>query len=504
MNEEQSIPKESRPPIVVVMGHIDHGKTSILDYYRAAKVAGKESGGITQHIGAYEVEHHGKNITFIDTPGHEAFSKIRSRGARVADLAILVIAADEGVKPQTKEALDIIRNASLPFVIAFNKIDRPEANPERVKQDLAREEILVESYGGQIPSVAVSAKTGQGMDELLEVLLILADLAQLHAHPERPAQGVIIETHRDPRRGIAATLLILDGTLFKKDVLALGRNIETMRIFENFQGSGLDTAGPSVPVRAVGIAKLPFVGDTFRAFRTRDAAETFVANLAPEIPSEKQTSIPSSEQQEKKLTFNIILKADVAGSQEALADALEKIGSDMIRINILLGGVGDINESDVKHAQATNLVTIVGFRVKIDPAVQELAAHAHIRLVMGDVIYDIIEKVKKEVEELLPPEIKRTDLGKIKILKIFKRDGARQIVGARVETGAAKKGMRIDLYRVKERIGTGVILQLQREKTPVEEVQAGTESGLMIELKTPIEIGDTGDIFEENTIKRTL
>ena len=503
MNQEPKESKLARPPIIVVMGHIDHGKTSILDFYRKTKVVEKETGGITQHIGAYEVVLPKGRVTFLDTPGHEAFSKIRGRGAHAADLAILVVAADEGVKPQTKEAIDIIRRAELPFVVALNKNDRPEANPERVKQELAKEGVLVESYGGKIPAVLVSAKTGQGMDELLEMVLLVAQLAELKAHPEHHAEGVVIETHRNSRRGLTATLLILDGTLTKKDVLVIGRAIETPRILENFQEKPITEAGPSSPVLVAGLATLPSVGDTFKAFPTKGDAHAFIAALP--IQASSQQEIPTKTPSEKKrLTFNIILKADVAGSREALEESLTKLGSDIIAVKILSSGIGDINESDTKHAQATRLVTIVGFRVKADAAARELAEHANIHMVTGDIIYDIIENVKKAAEELLPPEIKRMELGRIKILKIFKKDGVRHIIGGHVETGKVRKGAYIDFMRMKETLGTGIILQLQREKTPVEEVSAGAECGLMVESKIAVAEGDTGEIYEEEVIKRTL
>jgi translation initiation factor IF-2 len=308
---------QTRPPIVVVMGHIDHGKTKILDWYRKTKVVEQESGGITQHIGAYEVEHAGRKITFIDTPGHEAFSKMRSRGANVADIAVLVVAADEGIKPQTKEAIDIIRENNLTFVVAINKIDKPEANIDRVKQQLAEENILVESYGGKVPSVQISAKTGENMDELLEVLLLLADLENLSADPQKPAEGVVIEAHLDSKRGITSTLLIRDGGLALGSTLVIGNSVESVKIFEDFLARPIEKAGPSSPVRVIGLAETPLVGDTFRAFGSKIEAEEFAKTVVRE-DKKPRLKIGKTEKEGGKPIFNLIIKADVLGSKEAL------------------------------------------------------------------------------------------------------------------------------------------------------------------------------------------
>ena len=490
-----------RPPIVVVMGHIDHGKSMILETIRNIKMLEKESGGITQHIGAYEIMHKGKKITFIDTPGHEAFSKIRSRGAKVADLAILVVAADEGVKPQTREALEIIKENNLPFIVALNKIDKEEANPERVKQELAKEEVLVEGYGGQIPVVEVSARTGKNVDELLETILLLAELENVEAHPDAHAEGVVIEAHLDPRRGIMATLLIRDGTLRKKDILVIGRALETIKIFEDFQGNALEEAGPSSPVRITGLSQMPVVGDRFGARATKEEAMGFIKTI-PILKAEEKVSLVDTGA--AKPIFNVIVKSDVAGSGEALGEALKRLESDMIGINIIWNGIGDISESDVKRALATRMVTIVGFKVRMDPVVRELAEKSNIRIVTGDVIYDLLDKVKRTAEDFIPPEIRRNELGKTRILKVFKREGVKQVVGGRVEEGRIIKGTRVDIRRGKEVIGTGTLLQLQREKTPVEEAGAGTECGMMIEMKAAIEQGDVAEAFEEEVMKKVL
>lgn len=506
-NTEQKKEQETtRPPIVVVMGHIDHGKTTILDWYRKTKVVASESGGITQHIGAYEVAQDGRAVTFIDTPGHELFSKLRSRGAKVADLAVIVVAADEGVKPQTVEALRIAAQNDLPYVVAISKIDKPEANPERVKQELAKESVLVESYGGKIPSVEISGQTGTRMDDLLGLLLLLADVQHFTAHPGRLAEGVVLETERDNRRGISATLLVRDGTLRKDHTLVIGRSLESIKIFENFLGRPATEANPSSPVRITGLRETPAVGDVFHAFATRAQAEAYRAAL-PVVPEpEKEASVQKEVVfgDKDKPVFHLIVKADVSGSREALEESLMKLDSDFVGVKILRSEVGDINESDVKLALATKLVTIVGFKVAINTTAAMLAEHEHVRIIRGDVIYEILDEARKKMEEIIPPQITRTSLGKAKILKIFKKDGNNQVVGGRVELGAIKKGAKIEISRMREVIGTGTLVQLQRNKSDTDTVEKGSEFGMLIETKTPIIEGDMIEAFLEEVTRQKL
>lgn len=493
----------TRPPIVVVMGHIDHGKTKILDWYRKTKVVEQESGGITQHIGAYEVEHKDRKITFIDTPGHEAFSKMRSRGAIVADIAIIVVAADEGVKPQTKEAIQIVRQNNLPYVVAINKIDKPEANPARVKQQLAEEQVLVESYGGKVPSVEISAKNGEHMDELLEIILLMAELENLQANLEKPAEGVVVEAHMDPQRGITATLLLREGKLVQGDVVLIGRLAESTKILEDFLGKPVEEAIASSPVRLVGLSELPLVGNTFRTFANKSQAEVFAASIPQEIKAASAKIAALAEGEEKSI-FNIIVKADVAGSKEVLEESLKKLAGDAIGVNILKSEVGNINESDVKVAFATKLVTIVGFKVKVDASARELALRGNIRMVMGEVIYEIIDEVKRQMQEMLPPIVIKIDLGKARILKIFKKEGNKQIIGGRVEEGVMRRGSMIEIKRAKDTIGSGNIVGLQREKREAEEVGKGAEFGMLAESKTAIQVGDALEVFQEEIVQRTL
>lgn len=492
-----------RPPIVVVMGHIDHGKTTLLDWFRKSSVAAGESGGITQHIGAYHVDHNGRSVTFIDTPGHEAFSAIRLRGARAADIAILVVAADEGVKPQTKEAIEIIRQSDLPFIVALNKMDRPEANADRVKQELAREEVLVEGYGGQVPVVEISAKTGEHMDDLLDTILLVAELEELAADPEKPAEGIIIESHVDAKRGNTATILVRDGTLRRDHTIVLGRIIETVRILEDDAGVSADQIGPSHPALIAGLSLIPTVGETLRAFRTKAEAAVYLAGL----PAPGAVSATPSERalkDEKQLIARIVLKADAAGSREAITQSLEKVGSEEIGIELLRSAIGDIGEDDVKFAHAAKHAFIAGFRVKTDLAAKQLAQQSGIRIVMADTIYALLDEIKTAVADVLPPIVRRTDLGRVRILKVFKQQGTQQVVGGKVEEGVIKKGAGAEIQRSGASVGKGVILQLQREKTPVSQVSKDTECGIMLDSASTVREGDIIIAFEEETVKRTL
>lgn len=490
----------SRPPVVVVMGHIDHGKSMILETIRKTKMLDKESGGITQHIGAYEVLHKGRRITFIDTPGHEAFSKMRSRGANVADIAILVVAADEGIKPQTKESYEIIQKNNLPFIVAINKIDKPEANPERVKQELAQENILVESYGGKIPSVNLSAKTGEHLDDLLEIILLMAEIEDLKSDPSASGEGVVIESHLDAKRGRTATLLITNGGFDIGNFLAIGGSVEKIKILENFLGEAIENAQASSPVRIAGLSQIPQVGEKFKSFISREETEKFAASIVSAASLQKAAYVAEGE----KPIFNIILKTDMAGSGEALEESLKKIESENIGINILRNETGDINESDAKLAQATKLVTIIGFKVKIDPSARELARISNIHIIRGEIIYQLIDEVKKQISDMIPPEIRRQDIGLVKILKVFKKDSAKQIVGGRVEEGIIKDGARVEIKKKREVVGQGKILELQHNKQKVDMVEKGSEFGVLIESTTAIEEGDVLIIYTEETIKKEL
>lgn len=483
----------TRPPIVVVMGHIDHGKTTLLDAIRKTKVAEKESGGITQAIGAYQIEHHGKKITFIDTPGHEAFSSMRTRGAHVADVAVLVVAADEGLKPQTEEAMRIIRENKMPFVVAINKIDKPNADPDRVKKELADKEVLVEGYGGTVPAAEISAKTAEGVDNLLETILLLAELEELKSDLGKGAEGVVIESHLDPRRGSAATLLIEDGVVNRGDFIVIGGQMAPVRIFENFMGQSIESASASEPIRIVGFEKVPELGERFMVFKTRSEAEKQKAAKPQIETAASSASAPNRDQ----MVVNIILKTDVLGSKEAIESVLTKVTSPELSNRLLKSEVGDINESDVKLAAASRNTFIVGFKVKIPAAIKELADRNGVRIIVREIIYELVDEIKVTMLEMAPAEEKKVDLGKAKILALFKEEKNRQIVGGKVESGKAKRGGKFDIVRNNVKVGTGKIAGLQSHKNEAEEVAEGAEFGLLAEASISIAVGDILEIFTE-------
>lgn len=496
-----------RPPVVVVLGHVDHGKTSLLDYIRKTNakaadgeprsVVERESGGITQHIGAYQVESNGKKITFIDTPGHEAFSQMRSRGVKVADVAILVVAAEEGVKPQTKEVISHIKEYNIPVVVALNKIDKPQANPGKVEGELAKEGILVESQGGKIPSVKISAKTGQGVDEMLEVVLLVAEMEELKSDPKKPATGVVIESYLDSRRGPTTTLLVLDGTLKRGDMILCGNSYGRARILEDFQGKLIDKADPSTPSVVVGINQAPIIGEKFSVEKSEEEAKT---KAQEEKPAQSPKGIVAR-LGEKSL--NIILKSDVSGSKEAIEEVIKNIKQENISINILKSEVGDISESDIKLAYSTNS-SIIGFRVKAPAFILDLAQRQGIRINIFEIIYELVEEVKKGLSRLLEPEIVRENLGKVKVVAIFKKEKSRMIIGGKVISGKVKNKALVDVYRNEEKIVKGRIVELQQNKKGVGEVEKGKEAGILFEGEPIIQEGDILEAYQEERRKREL
>jgi len=479
-----------RPPVVVVMGHIDHGKTKLLDFIRKTNVIEKEAGGITQHIGAYEVDIHTKEakgrITFLDTPGHEAFSAMRVRGAKVADVAVLVIAADEGVKPQTKEALEVIHQAEIPYVVAINKIDKPNINLEQVKRELGEHGIFIEEYGGKVPAVNISAKTGQGVEELLETILLVAEMEELKADPSVNASGVVIESHLEPKRGIAATLLIQNGVLKSGMFVVSGKAIAPVRIFENFLGDSIKQASFSSPVRVIGFSQLPLVGASFHSFQSRDEAESFAGNIEPEATEQGLPAAPENSHS----ILSLLLKADMAGSLEAIENEAKKLSTDKLMIKILKSGVGDISEDDVKLAGSAQDAIILGFNVKCDGAVMELAKRLGVQIQIFDVIYKMSEWLKGEIEKRVAPKTEEQILGEVEVLKIFSRKKKRQVVGGRVVAGNAREGKNIQILRRDFVLGKGKILELQRQKIKTSEVSEGQECGMLIESNIEIAEGD--------------
>ncbi len=480
---------------MVVLGHIDHGKTTLLDYIRKTKVAEKEAGGITQHIGAYEIKIDNKKITFIDTPGHEAFSAMRARGAKVADIAILIIDATEGVKAQTKEAISQIKKAKIPFIVALNKIDKPNADPPKVKRELVKEGVTVEDLGGNVPAINISAKTGQGVNELLELILLLAEMEELKTDLSQGAQGVIIESYLDHFRGPTATLILNQGILKKGEILATFSTLGKVRILENFQGQPISEAFPSQPVVVVGFEEVPKVGEEFRVFPSLEEAKKFL-----EKKEEKpERGVLEIEPDQKVL--NIILKGDVFGSIEAIEEILKNLSQEKVIVRVLKSEVGAINESDVKLAKSGKAI-ILGFRVKVNPVAKNLAEREKVKILIFEVIYDLVEGTRKLIERMIEPEIVRVDLAKVKVLVHFWAGKNRQIVGGRVIEGEVKKGAKIEVFRDDELLDQGKMVNLQIEKKDVERAKKGDECGILYEGgNVKIEPGDILVIYQEEKRK---
>ncbi len=499
-NQERQL--VTRPPIVVVLGHIDHGKTTLLDAIRKTRVAEREAGGITQAIGAYQVSVEDRKITFIDTPGHEAFSKMRSRGAHVADVAVLVVAADEGVKPQTEEAIGIAKDAATPLVVAINKIDKPNADSERVKRELAQAGLLLEGLGGQVPAVETSAKTAQGIQELMETILLVAELEEFKTDPVKPASGVVIESHLDPRRGATATLLLTEGRMRRGDVVVIGDQIAPVKIFENFLGAAVEEAGASEPVRIVGFDRVSPLGERFQAFRSRQEAEAHVeahpSALAPRTPMTAGVAA------EGQAVVNLVLKADRLGSLEALEATISGMETPSLGFRILKREVGAIAESDVALAAAGEPSLVIGFRVKISPALAELAERRRVRMVMGDVIYEVLDALKQAIREVLPPQTLRRDIGRATVLALFRSPNGKQIFGGRVESGSVRSGARFDIQRNSLTVGSGKIVELQSNRRPVPEVAEGQEFGILAEADLTIAVGDALLVFQEEQVTPVL
>lgn len=500
----------SRPPIVVVMGHIDHGKTKLLDAIRKTDVVASEAGGITQHIGAYTVAHAGRYITFIDTPGHEAFAQMRSRGAGVADIAVLVVAADDGVKPQTKEALGAITAAGVPYCVAINKIDKPHADPERVKNELAAEGIFLEGRGGTVPYAEISAKQHIGIDSLLETIMLLAELEDLRYDSSALARGVVIESHRDPQRGITATLLVRDGVLKKNHFVIAGNSLSTARILENFKGESVDAIRASEPAVVVGFDELPQIGAEFVALSNKkEAQERQSAAMSRETQQHDAPNIstplsPSDEEPDQRVAVRVILKTDTEGSGEALMYEIEKIRGESFSISVLRAASGDVSLDDITLAASAKNAIIIAFGVECKPGVSELAEKEHIALAQYTVIYDVVDFLKKHIEKLLPAEVRRVVVGKAKVLKIFNDDGKKHIIGGKVIEGIIKKEFLFSLLRRGAVVGEGKTESVQQRKIAVSEVGAGEEFGALVTTSLPVAPGDTLEFFEEEIIPRIL
>ena len=492
---------------MVVLGHVDHGKTKLLDTIRKTKVAEGESGGITQHIGAYQTDINGKIITFLDTPGHEAFTAIRSRGAKVADIAILVVAADESVKPQTKEAIRIIKEAKIPFIVALNKMDKEGANVQKVKQDLATEDVLVEDWGGKVPVIEISAKEGRNIDELLNMVILVAELEELKEDVSAPAKGIVIESNLDKRRGYVATGLVQKGILNVGDWLVVGTVVGKIKSMEDFLGEVMVRAGPSQPVLITGWASAPDIGKEFVVAPSKDEAIRIASenvNLAP-LFSFLKGSVETGDENKKFL--NLVFKSDVSSSLEAIEASLGSIKSVEVGYRVLSYDIGNITEADVKTAIASKC-QVIGFRVGTEESAKKIAEKEGISIVNFEIIYDLIEHVRKEMGELLGAEIRKNPLGKLKVLAIFKKDARVQIFGGKVMSGKAVRGAMGGVTRNGSVIVSGKIGQLQHNKEDMPEVKEGLEAGIRFDAITKdfpeVKEGDILDIYEEERTKRSI
>lgn len=492
-------PQITRPPVVAVMGHIDHGKSTLLDYIRKTNVAAGEAGGITQHIGAYEVEHTSgdkiRKITFLDTPGHEAFQGIRERGARVADIAILVVSAEDGVKTQTLQALQTIKDAKIPYLVALTKIDKPNANIELAKQSLAEHEIYIEGYGGDIPCVPVSSKTGTGIPDLLEMIVLLADMGEITADPHLPASGIIVEANRDMKKGIAATLIIQNGTLSKNMYVVAGASFSPIRLMENFRGEKVETVTFSSPVKVIGWNTLPEVGSAFTTFNTKKEAEAAAEQNAEKMKQKKTIAANGTESSEKP-SIPLILKADAVGSLEALFHEINKLPQDKVSIKIIQSGIGNIGEGDIKAATGSEGTFVVGFSTKIDPQAENLAERSSVPIKIFSIIYELGEWLSKLITARTPRIKVEESRGKAKILKTFSRTKDRQILGGKVEAGVIRVGSEIKILRREAEIGRGKVRGLQQKKEKTAEIAEGYEFGADIESKNEIAAGDRIECFE--------
>jgi translation initiation factor IF-2 len=498
---------KNRPPVIVVMGHVDHGKTKILDAIRKTNVMESEAGGITQHIGAYQVERKGRLLTFIDTPGHEAFTVMRSRGAKVADIAILVVAADDGVQPQTKEAINIIQSSHLPFVVALNKIDKADANQERVKGQLAELNLIPEDWGGQTVVVPVAAKIGTGIDDLLDVLILTADMNEkfIRANPNRPAVGTVIESHVDPGEGPVATVLVQAGTLRVGDDLGVGEALYgRVRAMRDWKGDLVKAAPPSMPVKLIGLRAAPAVGDVIEVPENATALKKLKikpARATEEVASIKHTA--PAEGAESKQTLKIILRADVLGSLEAILGMIDTIQHPEVGIEVVGKGLGHITESDILNAEATG-ATILGFNAKPTTTAEELARDKNVTIREYSIIYKLFEGLLTDLQKLLPSETVVTEIGKAEVLLNFKKIDGGWIVGLRVKDGKIKPKAKIRIWRAGEIIGEGEALSVQIGRAEVKDAKAGQECGVGYKSKTKAEPGDLFEFYTEEVKGRLL
>ena len=505
VDDEKDLVK--RPPIVTIMGHVDHGKTTLLDYIRDSHVVDGEFGGITQHIGAYQIEYNNEKITFIDTPGHAAFTEMRARGASVTDIVIIIVAADDGVMPQTKEAVDHALSANVPIIVAVNKIDKPDANTDRIYQEMAAINITPESWGGNIPFINLSAKTGKGVDKLLETILAIAEVSDLKANPNRYAIGSVIESKVDKKIGGIASLLIMNGTLRIGDPIVVGTGAGKVRTMKNDSGKSIVEAGPATPVEITGLSENPSAGDKFMAFETESQAK--------EVAEKRAIAARENKFKKQALTLddlfaridagqkeiNVVLKADVRGSEEAVKNSLEKIDVEGVKVKVIRSGIGAITESDVVLANASDAV-IIGFNVVPTNTAKDVAKEYSVDIRLYTIIYKAVEEMELAMKGMLDPEFEEKILGTAEIRKIFKFSKIGNIAGCYITDGIAKNGASARVIRDGAVIYDGKIASIQREKDTVKEVKKGFECGITLENFSDIKENDTIEMFELVEVKR--
>jgi len=497
-----------RPPVVTIMGHIDHGKSTLLDFIRTSNIVEKEAGGITQHTSAYVVSHITKEketklITFLDTPGHAAFSKMRTRGANVADIAILVVSAEDGVKTQTVEALNAIKTADIPYIIAINKIDKPSADIQKTKNSLLEHEIYIEGSGGNISCVEVSAKTGEGIPNLLEMLLLTAEINELTGNTEKNAEGAIIEANIDSQKGISAVLVIKEGSLKKGMFVASGNTFVPVRICEDFLGKAITEATFSSPITLSGWNKIPEVGEIFKSFETRKEAEEYILQCKQEKQENVknitdkivETETANEAEEETKFYIPILVKADMSGTLDAVLKEISKIDLPNTVLQVIYTGVGTITENDVKHAIGSKDAIVLGFNINIDPQANIVAEQCDVHIKTFSIIYKMAEWLEKEAQLKTPKIEKETMTGKLKILRLFGKKGNCQIVGGKVLEGSIIMGATIHILRRDNLIGAGKILELQTQKSKTNEVKESEELGAKIESKMDLAVDDILESF---------
>ena len=497
---------EARPPVVVVMGHVDHGKTSLLDAIRKTNVLKGEAGGITQHIGAYQVNRNGRSITFIDTPGHEAFTIMRSRGARVADVAILVVAADDGVQPQTVEVIKIIQAAKLPFVVALNKIDKQGIDLQRVKTQLSEQQVIPEEWGGKIPMVPVSGKSGKGVDDLLETILLVAELDKdkIRANPARRAVGTVIESHVDKGEGPVATILVQSGTLKRNDEIEIAGSLYgRVRAMKDWNGGSVDEAGPGMPVKVLGFKIAPHVGDIAQVPLDASTLRKVQKRQAVGKHSEAVVASSPEEGEGNRKTLNIVLKADVLGSLEAISGTIEKMKTPDVAAIVMSKGLGNISETDVTRAETSGGI-VFGFNVMTTREAAIAARTKKVDVKTSKIIYELFDDVKRRLQDLLPAEVIKTDLGKLEVLASFRSDKTGQVIGGRVIDGHLEIGANVVVWRGDTPVDDGKIITLHSGKQEVKEIRLGQECGIKVSCRRPIMPNDRLEVFKEDRKERKL